>query len=809
MVSFPLPATSPWRVALTFDIEAENHTAYERKASQFCAENWVMAIGWQYNDGAVMHRYYKTKDDVPKHIMPDLTKVDVVVGHNIKYDMLWVWQDPAFQAFLKRGGECYCTQYAEYMLNGFAPEYHMNAMNDIATKYGGGSKLDAVKEMWEAGFLTSEIPRDLLLEYLVGSPNYNNPFGDIVGDVANTWRIFVGQLARIPQMHHNFMTMLRLRMDGLLATTEMEHNGIYCDKELGGELRGYVNDEVLGLRRELESYLPSNLPDELKFNWGSPQQRSALIFGGTVSYNKWVQHRDEATGQLLYYSKKETWPLIRKVPTNPAYCVVLPSGLHLLPIPQGVDLDALGRQGMIENEGVHYLVQDATKGGKNKGALKTKQVKMDDLTKPNGKQTEHYFTFNGYCKPDKRWETQQTDAFGKPQYGTGEKIIKKLIEQDTVPFVKAFVKYNKALKDMETYYWKIDEKTDKVKGGMLTLVDDNGIIHHSLNHTSTKTGRLSSSKPNMQTMPRGGRTKDGGHKGSRVKQMLKSRWGEQGQVAEIDYSQLEVVNQGLLTGDPQLIADLNNKVDFHIKRLSHKLHRPYDELWTLHHTDGDSYIGDERTKAKVYSFQSQYGAGLPTIAYDTGMALDEVKALAAADAVMYPGVKAFDQQLEYHIESVSQPTTEYLYLGGERMNLREAHWDCFTGTRYSWREQQTPDFIAAKGKVKGFSPTERKNYPMQGFGGEVIEVMLGKVFRYFLANDRFQGNVLLTNTVHDCMWLDGVVGWLEPVAKACATILEAVPQVFGSAYGVQIPVPFPVELEIGSDLYDMSVIHHK
>ncbi len=806
MLTFNLPTNIPWKSVLTFDIEAQNNKLYERVASQFHPDNYIVALGWKYNNGTVFNRYYKNKEEVPLCVMPDLTHVDVLVGHNIKYDLLWVWEDPNLQAFIKRGGEIYDTQYHEYLLAGFAPDQHMTAMNDIAEKYGGGCKLDAVKEMWEAGILTADIPKDLLLEYLVGSAAYGVRDGDVVGDVDNTWRIFCGQVARVPSMHHNYFTMARLRHDGLLGTTEMEWNGIYCDKELGAELRGYVKTEVETTLKELEAYLPPDLPKDLKFNWGSPQMRSTLIFGGTIRYEKWIHHRDVETGQLQYVKKKEKYPLFRKKVTNPKHCVVLPSGLHLLPIPEGCDL-TLFHGSMITHEGIHYLIQDVIKTGKRKGVPKTLVIESLDLDKPKGAKKDHFFKFRGYCIPEERWATQQTDGAGNQLYTTGEKVIKKLMLQDTLPFVKAFVTYNKGVKDMDAYYWK-ENDDGTMKSGLLTLVNDRGIIHHSLNHVNTKTGRLSSSKPNMHTAPRGGRRKDGSHKGSRVKQMICSRWGEDGQVAEVDYSQLEVVNQGLLTGDKQMIIDLNAKVDFHIKRLSYKLHRPYDELWRLHHIDGDQDISDERTNAKVYSFQSQYGAGLPTIAYDTGMSLEEVKALAAADVTNYPGIKVFDEQLEWHIENNSYATGNNIFLGGERLNLREAYWDMFTGTRYSWAEHKTPDFIAAKGKVKGFSPTERKNYPPQGLGGEIIEVMVGRVFRYFVANDRFQGNVLMTNTVHDCIWMDGRKGWLEPVAKAVAVIMESVPTVFKGAYGIDIPVPFPVELEIGNDLYDMSIVHH-
>lgn len=793
-----------WANILTFDIEAQNHEYYGRFASQFHPENWVVAIGWNYNGGTVRHRYYKSKDDVPREILPDLTNVDLIVGHNIKYDLLWVWDDPNLTEYLKRGGQIWDTQYSEYLLQGMAAESHMAAMNEIAEKYGGGLKVDAVKEMWESGVKTIDIPRDMLIEYLVGSKHCGNPTGDIVGDVMNTWLIFVGQMQLVDNMHPNFLRMCELRMDGLLATTECEYNGIYCAKERGAELRAGVECEVTEKIAILQSWLPK-LPDELEFNWGSPNHKSALFFGGTVSYQKWTPHLDDA-GQPTYCQQKVAYPLFRNKPMAPQLCRVSPHGVHYLPVPDGVPNDQVP-DAITDKTGQRYLVQDKVKTGKNKGMVKTKQVTLPDFDKPKGAKQDYFFTFPGYARPDEKWESKNTDSYGKPLYGTGSKVIKKLLVSGEIPFLTDFVRYSKAKKDMETYYWKEDDEGNPIKG-MLTLVGPDNLIHHSLNHTSTVTGRLSSSNPNGQNIPRGSLRDDGTVKGSRVKSMFTSRFGDAGSMGEVDYSQLEVVCLGVLTGDKQLVQDLNDGVDFHIKRLSAKLHRDYQELWTLHHVNGDPEIDEERTKAKVYSFQSQYGAGIATIAYDTGMTVDEVKALSKADEMLYPGVKPFYEQLDYIRETNSYQTGEHLFIAGERYPVRRGYWDSPTGTRYTWTEQETPSFIKEKlGKFMGFSPTELKNYPSQGLGGEIMQILLGMVFRYFLANDRFNGRVKLVNTVHDCLWLDGYNDILPHVIKQVSKILECVPQVLTHNYGFDVPVPFPVEAEIGPNMLELQVIH--
>ena len=431
---------------------------------------------------------------------------------------------------------------------------------------------------------------------------------------------------------------------------------------------------------------------------------------------------------------------------------------------------------------------------------KFKNEKMDDLTKPKGKITDFYFTFKGFTEGKPSWKGANTDAYDGPLYSTNADVIEELAKRK-VPFTDALAKRTSLAKDLGTYYWAIDKKG--VKKGMLTLVDNTGIIHHALHHVKTVTSRMSASDPNMQNIPR----KDK----SEVKSMFVSRFGTLGRMAEIDYSQLEVVIQGVLSKDKQLTIDLNDKVDFHCKRLAKKLGRPYEDIWHLHHVVGDPEIGKQRTGAKEFSFQRAYGAGVAAVVDSTGMSKADVEALVAAEEVLYPGIKLFDTKLEKMIMQNRTKGEGKLFLDGVMFSKHEAHWDSPTGTRYVWQEGLTPKFMHKHGKFTGFSPTERKNYPVQGFGGEIMQTMLGKVWRYFLENDYFNGDVLLVNTVHDCLLLDGrSEELLLPVAKAVHEILETVPEVFNKAFPdtLNIIVPFPVETEIGADLYDMSVVHH-
>ena len=774
----------------TFDLEVENHRYNKRVAGPFCPENYVVQIGWQLNNDKPHEQYYTEfhrEPVLPVDIIDSLQEGDVINGFNIKFDLLWVWREPCLIRAFKRGVRIYDGQYAEYLLGGMTQEVQMVSMNSVAEQYGGGCKIDAVKEMWENGALTSEIPRGLLTDYLVGDGE------EIVGDVRNTFLIMLGQIKRMrEEMPKEFRKMLQFRFDGLLATTEMEYNGMYVNQEVAEKERIQLAADLKVATEKLQEFIPE-LPEELTFNWGSPVQKSCLIFGGTVKYGKWT-HNLDVNGNIEYVQKTVKQPLFtvngEQRPVSEDMCT-LAGELNVLEVPECTE-------NAFFHKGAFYIVQDTFKSGKNKGIGKTKNVKQDDLEKPKGSIKDHYFTFAGYTKPNPKWAGKATDAREQPLYSTNADTIEALRNRN-IPFTNTLSEYTGLAKDLSTYYWVEDDKGSRK--GMLTLVGDDSIIHHALNHTSTVTGRMSSSNPNLQNIPRGDT--------SNVKKMFTSRFGEDGRMAEIDYSQLEVVIQGMLTKDKQLCEDLNNRVDFHCKRLAAKLNEDYEHVLHKCKVEEDAEYGAMRTGAKGFSFQRAYGAGVATIVEATGMSKADVEALIAAEQRLYPTVSEFDTALELHINNNAQRSSSQIFHNGIAFNQKVSTWDSPTGTTYKWKQGITPDFMHERGKYTGFSPTERKNYPMQGEGGFVMQTMLGKVWRYFVANDNFNNEVLLVNSVHDCLLLDGKNDEiLKPVREDVHRILETVPEVFNKAYPeLKVTVPFPAETEVGHDLYNMTVEH--
>lgn len=433
------------------DLETEIHSLFKRKASPFNPLNHVVALGYKHRNGEVVGEYYgKDRTAYKFPAIPETTKI--LVGFNIKFDLLWSWEQPELQAFLKRGGILWDAQYAEYLLAGQQEYAQMVAMDDIIEEYGGKLKNDEVKAFWAQGITTSDIPEDLLMDYLAGED----------GDIINTERIFVQQYRKARD--NGMLPAILERMEGLLATTMMEYNGIYIDKEKGLKEAANLKDKIAALDAELLQYIPSDLPPEIEFTWSNRYHLSPLLFGGKIKYQRWTQHKDE-NGNLMYAQKDE----LHYVTNEDEY----------------VPVDRYNTDPELRaTVGTPLKISS----GKNAGSYVTKKLKVPDLDKPKGKQQDYFFEFEGYTTPLPQWASS-TEGL----YSVNAEVIEALGARD-IPFLKALSSRATMNKDLTTYYIADDPKTGEQKG-MLTLVGDDGIVHHQLNHNLTVTTRLSSSNP--------------------------------------------------------------------------------------------------------------------------------------------------------------------------------------------------------------------------------------------------------------------------------------------------------------------------
>ena len=394
-----------------------------------------------------------------------------------------------------------------------------------------------------------------------------------------------------------------------------------------------------------------------------------------------------------------------------------------------------------------------------------------------------HLIFPGFTKPLEEWASS-TDGL----YSVGSDVIKTLTENTNIPFLKTLGRVTAIIKDLGTYF--ISDDGEK---GMLTLVGDDGLVHHSINHTSTVTGRLSGNAPNLQNIPKGNKSK--------AKQMFVSRFPD-GDIGQSDFSSLEVYCQAWLTKPKLLIKDLLEGLDLHCVRLAAKEHKPYAEVLKLckgYFDDGVFVDAIEewdykRTGAKVFSFQRAYGAGNATIAKATGMPLEEVEALAKAEDERYPEIGEYFGALEKEIERNAVPTSNFSahpLNPAIRVQLRISRVRTPDGKRYTFRSHPSQAWQLKRGLTSTFSPTERMNYPVQGLGGQVMKAAMWINVREFYRRENFDGLALLVNTVHDAAYRDAHPSVSLASSELMHACMEAASDFIAYWFKWEIPLPVP------------------
>jgi DNA polymerase-1 len=706
---------------LVLDLETSITEMYGRKANPFF--NDIVAIGHTQHF-RTPYSEFTSKNILKFDLLGILDKEEkLLVGHNIKFDLLHLWENENLQWWLRNGGQIYCTQLAEFMLTGQQSKFP--ALRDIAVnKYAGQYRDKVMEPYWEdnvkvvhlktkkiisffpkntttidvAKWLdktgthtvaivhgpidTRDIPNELVLE-------------DVKNDVLDTEQVYVQQqeaLSKNPLMK----ALIELQMDALLATTEMEFNGMKVDLLALKSNRRTLQNELEKLEKRLvELTVPIYGRD---FNPGSPAQLSTLLFGGTIT--------------------KET----------------------IEPV-----MDEQGKPTVF-------------KSGAQKGNIKFKKVFLTQQIQGLGLRS-----------------IVNTPS-GSPS--TNEEALSKLDHE--IP--KLILQIRGLKKQISTYY----DATEAL------IYETDGCIHPTISHCGygdgdfksggAATGRLSSANPNAQNQPKPA--------DSRVREHFVSRYNG-GSLIAADFSQLEIVVQAQLSQDPIYIQDIKNGVDFHIKRLAMKEEIPYDEAVRKIKEEKDPVWIEKRSKIKQFSFQRSYGAGAKHISEKSGIPFEDCKTLIANEDLEYKGLTAYNRRLQEIVEYNAQGSDKGWYKSP-------------TGRIYFFEKKEAPDWLKQRGIQKSFTPTQIKNYIVQGTAtADIVLILLGMFWREAIKHrDKF----LLINTVHDDILLDVRPGHEDFARQMLLDVLtfENVVKVFKERFNYAWTVPIKVEIKQGKTWYDLE-----
>ena len=339
-------------------------------------------------------------------------------------------------------------------------------------------------------------------------------------------------------------------------------------------------------------------------------------------------------------------------------------------------------------------------------------------------------------------------------------MLKHTFDPKAIAIINALLKYRELSKQLSTY----------VQGLSKHIIGD--FIHGKLNHTATVTGRLSSTSPNLQNISN-----------NPIKQIFTSRFKD-GCIVEVDFNQLEVVALAHVTKDLQLIHDISSGKDIHSEL--------YKDMFGRYPTK------EERKPFKARTFQLIYGAGAKAISKQAGCSIDEAKKFVDVFYTRYAGVA------DWHKNFAEQVEADSIYElddDGFREKVKTYILHTETGRKFCFKEYYSDSTWSTR--TYNFSPTELKNYPIQGLAtGDIVPMMLGIIFRQLKNRD----DVKMVNTIHDSLMFDVELDSVTPFIKEITEVLKLTHSYFEDIFKKPLALKLNAGASVGINWFDMKEI---
>ena len=381
---------------------------------------------------------------------------------------------------------------------------------------------------------------------------------------------------------------------------------------------------------------------------------------------------------------------------------------------------------------------------------------------PKFKKEGRSVILNKRFEPEDNWKTAKDGV-----YSVADSVLEAL-EARGSDLAKALRRFRELDKEYSTYAENLPK-----------LIHSDGRVHQNLHQTSTNTGRLSASEPNLQNQPTG----------SEIKRVFGSRY-EDGRLVSLDFKQIEVVIAAWDSGDPQMIADVVAGRDAHEE--TGKVAFP-----------GQTMTKTQKREVKGVNFgKCIYGGGTQTVHLQTGVPKDIIETVAKAFFGRYPRFREWQNELLQQIDQTA-------FYAGDRTKegapARRAYYTTQTGRKYLFVEETPPEWLKARGVEVSFNPPKIKNNRVQGTAtGDIVPLVLGRMFRLMCKGP--MGKVArLVNTIHDNIVADcrtpEDAKW---VGKHLQIEAERAPEVLKEVFGFEFPLPLRVTVATGSNWYEVD-----
>ncbi|HHB76900.1 MAG TPA: DNA polymerase I [Desulfobulbus sp.] len=321
----------------------------------------------------------------------------------------------------------------------------------------------------------------------------------------------------------------------------------------------------------------------------------------------------------------------------------------------------------------------------------------------------------------------------KSGYSTDVKVLERLSAKHELPDL--ILQYRNLAKLTSTYIEKLARLAKK----------DKGRIHSSFNQCGTATGRLSSSKPNLQNIPI--RTPEG----RRIRQAFVAPSGSL--LLSGDYSQIDLRVLAHFSRDKALVEAFQTGVDIHRKTAAE-----------IFHVAPQLVTKEMRRVAKTINFGIVYGMSSFGLATQLKVSRKEAQSFIDQYFTVYSGVKTYMETIVSRAEKDGYVTT----LLGRRRAL--------------------PDIHSRNRTRREFARRTAINTPVQGTAADIIKLAMLEVDRV-LAAQNLQGRMILQ--IHDELVLEIPEEELEKSSSLLKKAMENV---------MELIVPLVVNLQVGQNL---------
>lgn len=279
---------------------------------------------------------------------------------------------------------------------------------------------------------------------------------------------------------------------------------------------------------------------------------------------------------------------------------------------------------------------------------------------------------------------------------TGFEVLDEL--KGKHPAVDLLLKYKRLSKIYHGYILSLPKK-----------VDTDGKIRTDFLIHGTKTGRMSSSNPNLQQLPN--TFTEEGKKYDIRKCFIVEDYEK---MFSFDYSQQELKIASFISNDKTMIDAYKKNIDIHLLTANnvYSLGLNDDDL----STDGEMYneIKNKHNKERKYSkrinFQIIYGAGPFSLSKSTNTTEDEAKVILDKYFDTYKGIKEAIDKTHEDVIRFGQITNHF----GRIRHFPNAN-DSFKEKNQAFRESF--------------------NFKIQSFGAELVKIVSNKIFKTFKNTD--------------------------------------------------------------------------